>query len=77
MSNSRRGPGQHILSRMQPGTLTLVLERGASKKNCSPVAVWSFVVMRWCGSVDPVAYVSAAYGKKTSLLPLGTHRSLH
>ena len=69
MSNSGRGPGQqHIFTQMQPEPLPLVNERGASKKNCSPVAVWSFVRMRWYGSVDPVAYVSAAESKNTYLL---------
>ena len=65
MSNSGRGSRRHMMDQTQPSKLPLLNERGASKKNCSPVAVWSFVLMRWYGSVDPVAYVNAAESKNT------------
>ena len=35
------------------------------QENCLPVAVWSFAMMTWYGSVDPVAYVTAAESKNT------------
>ena len=46
--------------------IPLLNERGDSQKNCSPGAVWSFVMMRWCANVKAVACVSAAERKKTS-----------
>ena len=71
MTNSGKGPGERIVPQLQPNPLQLVSERGASKKNCT-ICFFS-MMMRWYASVNPIASVSVAESKNTSLL--GTNRT--